>query len=66
MIKNIHLSMLIDYGATNNFISPSTLVRCGFKTDYQNDFRMVEMAYGVMKYLGPLVKNCIVKLGVAS
>jgi hypothetical protein len=66
MIKNIHLSMLIDYGATNSFISPSSLVRCGLETHDQNDFRMVEMASGVKKSIGPLVKNCIIKIGVVS
>jgi hypothetical protein len=46
MIKNIYVSMLIDYGAINSFISPSALVRCGLEAHDQNKFRMVEMASG--------------------
>jgi hypothetical protein len=46
MIKNIYLSMLIDYGATDSFISPSALVRCGLEDHDQNEFRMVEMESG--------------------
>jgi hypothetical protein len=55
--------VLIDYGATDSFIPPSSLIRCGLATHDQNNFRMVEMVSDVKQSVGPLVKNCIVKIG---
>jgi hypothetical protein len=62
MIKNIPLSVLIDFGATDNFIFPSSLIRCGLVAHDKNEFRMVEIASGVKQSVGPLVNNCIVNI----
>jgi len=43
MIKNIRISVLIDFGAFENLISPSNLIRCGSVSHDQNDFSMVEI-----------------------
>ena len=66
MIKNILLSVLIDSSATDSFLSPSSMIRRGLVSHDQNNFRMVEMASDVKQSLGPLLKNCIVKLGIMS
>jgi hypothetical protein len=58
--------VLIDYGAIDSFIPPFALIICGLASHDQNNFRMVEMASDVKQSLGPLLKNCIVKLGIVS
>jgi hypothetical protein len=47
MIANILVSVLIDSCATDNFIPPSSLIRCGMVSHDQNDFKLVEMALDV-------------------
>ena len=63
MIKNIPLSVLIDVGATNSFISPSTFLRCRLIAHEHSNFRMVEMASGSQQSVGSLVRDFIVNLG---
>lgn len=63
MIKGIPLSILIDPGATDSFISVSTLEKCGLAAQVQNDFAQVEMASGRRQTVGLVAKNCIMKLG---
>jgi hypothetical protein len=41
MLKN-----LFDSGATDSFISPSTLEKCGLEAYEHDDFKQVEMALG--------------------
>eukprot|EP00253_Pinus_taeda_P028908 PITA_28908 len=63
MINNIPLSVLIDPGATDSFISPSTILRCGLIAHEQSNFRMVEMASGSQQSLGSMVRDCSVNIG---
>jgi hypothetical protein len=63
MINNIPLSVLIDPGATDSFISPSTILRCGLTAHEQSNFRMVEMASGSQQSVGSMVRDCSVNIG---
>eukprot|EP00253_Pinus_taeda_P021555 PITA_21555 len=63
MINNIPLSVLIDPGATDSFISPSTILRCGLTAHEQSNFRMVEMASGSQQSVGSIVRDCSVNIG---
>ena len=63
MINNIPLSVLIDPGATDTFISPSALLRCGLAAREQSNFRMVEMALGSQQLVGSMVRDCNVNIG---
>ena len=66
MIKDIPLTILIDPGATDSFISPLALEKCGLASHAQSDFDQVEMASGWKQSVGRLVKNCIVMIGNVS
>jgi len=55
--------MLMESSATNSFVSPSSVIICGLTSHDQNKFRMVEMEFDVKQSLGPLLNNCIVKIG---
>ena len=63
MIKGIPLSVLIDLGATDSFISVPTLEKCGLAAQVQNNFFQVKMASGRRRTIGIVVKNYIMKLG---
>eukprot|EP00253_Pinus_taeda_P009074 PITA_09074 len=63
MINNIPLAVLIDLGAIDSFISPSTILRCGLTAHEKSNFRMVEMASGSQQSVGSMVKYCSVNIG---
>eukprot|EP00253_Pinus_taeda_P013432 PITA_13432 len=63
MINNIPLAVLIDPGATDSFISPSTILRCGLTAHEQSNIRMVEMASGSLQSVGSMVRDCSVNIG---
>jgi hypothetical protein len=45
-LNNMDVTILIDLGATESFISPNALVKCKMVVVYKNDFDQVEMASG--------------------
>jgi len=55
--------VLIDPGATDSFISPSTILRCGLTAHEQSNIRMVEMASGSLQSVGSMVRDCSVNIG---
>jgi len=65
-LNNFSISVLIDPGATESFISPNVLVKCGLVAAEQKDFDQVEMASGRTQYVGPLVRDCTLDLGVCT
>jgi hypothetical protein len=63
-LNHINVKILFDSGATNSFISPSTLEKSGLAAYEHDDFKQVEMSSGEKQVVGPSVDNCIVDLGV--
>ena len=55
---------MFDPGATDSFISPYALDKCGLAAYEHDDFSLVEMASGVKQAVGPSVDKCVVDLGV--
>ena len=66
MVNHVNVKILFDSDATNSFISPSALEKCGLAVYKHNDFKQVEMASGGKKLVGPSVDNCLVDLGVCT
>jgi len=60
------LNFLCDYGATDSFISPSTLKKCGLEAYEHDDFKQVEMASKEKKIVWPSVENCFIDLAVCN
>jgi hypothetical protein len=65
-LNHINVKILFDSGATNSFISPSTLEKSGLAAYEHDDFKQVEMASGEKQAVGPSVDNCIVDMGVCT
>jgi hypothetical protein len=65
-LNHINVKILFDYGATDSFISPSTLEKSGLATYKHDDFKQVEMASGEKQAVGPSIDNCIVYLEVCT
>jgi hypothetical protein len=57
------LSVLIDLGATESFISGAALKRIKVKAVEQDDFSYVEMASGAKQKVGEKVTGCALNLG---
>jgi hypothetical protein len=66
MLNHINVKILFDSGATDSFISPSTLEKSGLVAYEHDDFKQVEMASAEKQAVGPSVDNCIVDLGVCT
>jgi hypothetical protein len=56
-IKNIKVEILFDYGATNSFIFPYALEKCGLVAYEHDNFKEVEMVSRVKKVVGCSVDN---------
>ena len=57
------LSILIDPGATENFISGAALKRIKVKAVEQDEFSFMEMASGAKQKVGGKVTGCALNLG---
>jgi hypothetical protein len=64
MLNHVNAKILFYSGATDSFISPYSLEKCGLEAYEHNEFKQVEMASGEKKALGPSIDNCLVDLGV--
>ena len=62
-VNNFKLKILFYLGATDSFISPYALEKCGLDSYKHNDFESVEMDSGFKQELGLKVKGCQVDLG---
>jgi hypothetical protein len=49
MLNHVNIKILFDYGATDSFISPCSLKKCGLATYEHDEFKQVEMASGENK-----------------
>ena len=65
-VNNVKLEILFDPGATDSFISPYALDKCGLEACEHDDFELVEMASGVKQEVGLKVRGCQVDLGVCT
>jgi hypothetical protein len=65
-LNHINVRILFDSGATDSFISPSSLEKSGLAAYEHDDFKQVEMALGEKQAVGPTVDNCLVDLGVCT
>jgi predicted aspartyl protease len=66
MLNHVNVKILFDYGATDSFISPCALEKCGLEAYEHDDFKQVEMASGEKQAVGPSIDNCLVDLGVCT
>ena len=64
MTNKVKVKILFDFGATNSFISPVALEKCGLVAYEHDDFKQVEMASRIKQAIGPSVDQCQVNLGV--
>jgi predicted aspartyl protease len=64
MINHVNVAILFDSGATNSFILPCALEKCGLGAYKHNDFKQVKMASGEKQAVGPSIDNFLVDLGV--
>jgi len=65
-IDGMSFVILIDLGATNSFISLNALSRIKHNIIAQYEFIHVEMACGMKRNVGRMVKDCEVDLCVCS
>jgi hypothetical protein len=65
-LNHVNVKILFDYGATDSFISPCALEKCGLAAYEHDDFKQVEMASGEKQAVGPSIDNCLVDLGVCT
>jgi hypothetical protein len=65
-LNHINVNILFDSGATDSFISPSSLEKSGLAAYEHDEFKQVEMASREKQAVGPSVDNCIVDLGVST
>ena len=63
-LNHINVKILFDSGATDSFISPCALEKCGLVAYEHNDFKQVEMASGEKQEVGPSINNFLVDLEV--
>jgi predicted aspartyl protease len=66
MLNHVNVKILFDSGATDSFISPCALEKCGLAAYEHDDFKQVEMASGEKQAVGPSIDNCLVDLGVCT
>jgi hypothetical protein len=66
MINHINVKILFDSGATDSFISPSTLEKSGLAAYEHDDFKQVDMASREKQVVVPSIDNCIADLGVCN
>jgi hypothetical protein len=66
MLNHVNVKILFDSSATNSFISPCALEKCGLVAYEHDDFKQVEMASGEKQAVGPSNDNCLVDLGVCT
>jgi hypothetical protein len=66
ILNHVNVKILFDSGATNNFISPCALEKCGLAAYKHDDFKQFEMASGEKQAVGPSIDNCLVDLGVCT
>ena len=64
MINKVKVKILFDSGATDSFISPVALEKCGLVAYEHDDFKQVEMASRIKLAVGPSVDQCQVNLRV--
>ena len=57
-VNNAKLKILFDPGATDNFISPYALDKCGLESYKHDDFKLVEMDSRVKQAIGIKVRGC--------
>ena len=62
-VTNQTLSILIDLGATESFISGAALKRIKVKAVEQDEFIFIAMASGAKQKFGGKVMRCILNLG---
>jgi hypothetical protein len=60
MINHVKVKILFDYGATDSFISPYALEKCGLAAYEHDEFKQVEMDSGEKQVVGPSVDKCFV------
>jgi hypothetical protein len=65
-LNHINVKILFDPGATDSFISPSSLEKSGLAAHEHDEFKQVDMASGEKQAVGPSVDNCIVDLGLCT
>jgi hypothetical protein len=65
-LNHINVKILFNFGATDCFISPSTLERSGLAAYEHDDFKQVEMASREKQAVGPSVDNYLVDIGVCT
>jgi hypothetical protein len=49
MLNHVNVKILFDFGATDSFISPCKLEKCGLVAYEHDDFKQVKMASGENK-----------------
>jgi hypothetical protein len=52
MLNHVNIKILFDSSATNNFISPCALEKCGLVAYEHDDFKQVKMASGEKQAVG--------------
>jgi hypothetical protein len=65
-LNHVNVNILIDYVATDSFISPCSLEKCGLVAYEHDDFKQVEMTYGGKQVVGPSIDNFLLDLGVCT
>ena len=65
-LHGVSVSILFDSGATNSFISPTIVDRCGIVAVKQGGKWQVEYASGVKVAVENLVHNCELKIGTLT
>lgn len=64
MKNKVKVKILFGSVATNSFISPVALEKCGLAAYEHNDLKQVEMASGIKEAVGSSVDQCKVNLRV--
>jgi len=55
MLNSVKVKILFDSGARDSFISPIALEKCGLVAYEHDDFKQVEMNFGIKQVVGPSV-----------
>jgi hypothetical protein len=66
MLNHVNVKISFDSGATDSFISPSTLEKSGLAAYKHDDLKQVEMALGEKQAIVPSVDNCLLDLAVCT
>ena len=64
MRNKVKIKILFDSSAKDSFVSPGGLEKCGLTAYEHDDFKQVEMAFGIKQAVGPSVDHCQVNLRV--